>query len=53
MRTVVNLAVVYAMSLPNIRPPPVDLFKIFISVTLRKKVTLLADYCRTFFLDIV
>jgi hypothetical protein len=53
MGTVLKLTMIDAMPLQNIRDSSVDPAQILIGVTLRKEVTTLADYCRTFFLDIV
>jgi hypothetical protein len=42
-----------ALSLQYIRIPAVDFAQIFITVTLRKEVTLLKKYRRSLFLDIL
>jgi hypothetical protein len=53
MRAIIKLTNIYAMSLQDILFPAIDLSKIFIVITLRNEVTLRANYCMTFFLDIV
>jgi hypothetical protein len=53
MWTIIKLAMVDTMSLQYIGISSVTLAKILITVTLRKGVPLLADYCRAFVPDIV
>jgi hypothetical protein len=53
MWAVFQSTMIDAMSLQYIGPMSVDLAQIFISVTLGEEVTLLANYCWAFFLDIV
>lgn len=51
--TILKLAMVEAVSMQYIGIPSIYLAKIFIRVALRQTASLLADYCRTLFLDMI
>ena len=52
MWTIIELAMIDTMPLQNMGSSAIHFAEVLISVTIRQEVTLLADNCRAFFLDI-